>query len=796
MLKRWLIVAALVLIAAGAALAGIAWHLHRRALPDYGASVTVRGPGAPVEILRDRWGVPHIFARSVEDAAFAHGWAVAQDRLFQIELLRRLTQGRLSELVGKDALDTDKLFRALNFHGHGRRMLAAADSRAQRLSAAYAQGVNAYAEHLDGKLPIEFTLLGADFAPLAGDEMTGIIGFMAFGLLDAWKVEPLLEQLAAKLGPQRFARLFPDVGGAALPAYPAAALPRPEWMLAAADSMARLGMLSAGPAGSNNWAVAPAKSASGHAMLANDPHLSLALPGIWHEVHISTPQLEVAGVAIPGLPFVAIGHTRDIAWGLTNLMVDSGDFFLEKINPTDPGQVMHQGRWVPITERKEIFRVKGGDPVTVTVRSTPHGPLVQDLVKGQKEALSFRWSFLAAPDANEFDGFLAINLAKNWQEFRAGVRRMGAVAQNFAYADRNGNIGVQAGGLVPLRKGPAVGIRYRAGWDGSQDWSGYVPFERMPNSYNPRQGWLATANTSPFGRPAPFYLSSTYEPRDRITRIQEVLRGKDKLTLHDLRALQSDHLWLTAKELVPRIKAAYATPPANPAEREALALLERWDGTMTADSPAAAVFAAFFEALYFEIFSDEFGPQLAKDLRARTNLYTNLVRVALDGGAEWLDRVDTPSKDGWPEVARAALGKAVARLGKELGGAPKDWAWGRVHTFEVTHPLGRLRVLAPYFNRGPYPVPGHSHTVGKLQFEPESFRVNHGASMRQVTDFADLNSAVSVLPGGESGIPASPYYADQLQLWLAGDHHPFPMDRATVERVTVAKQRLVPGARQ
>ena len=795
MLKRWLFIAVLLLIGAGAVLAGVAWYLHRRALPDYAETVNVRGPGAAVEILRDRWGVPHIFARSLEDAAFAYGWAAAQDRLFQIELLRRLTQGRLAELVGKDALDLDKLHRTMDFHGQGRRMYLAADSRIQRLMITYAQGVNAYVEHLKGRLPPEFTLLGVDFAPLASDDMTGIIGYMAFGLMDSWKIEAKFEQLAAKVGPERFARLFPDARGATTPAYPGASLPRPELMVAAAEAMARLGLPAPGGA-SNNWAVAPAKSASGHALLANDPHLQLGLPATWHEVHIVTPQLEVAGVTIPGFPFVTIGHNRDIAWGLTNLMVDSGDFFLERINPSDPGQVMHLGRWVPISERKETIRVKGGDPVTITIRSTPHGPLVQELVKGQKEALSFRWSFLNAPEANELDGFFAINMAKNWQEFRAGVKRMGGVAQNFAYADRGGNIGVQAGGLVPLRKGVTTGMRYRAGWDGSQEWSGYVPFERMPNSFNPRQGWLATANTSPSGRPAPFYLSSTFEPRDRLLRIQEVLRGKDKLSQQDLRALQTDRVWITAREMLPRIKAAFRSPPATPQEREALALLERWDGTMAPESPAATVFAAFFEALYVEIFSDEFGPELVKSLREQTNTYTNFVQVVLDGGTEWLDRVDTPAKEGWPEIIRAAFGKAVARLAKDLGGAPGEWSWGRVHTFEAAHPLGRVRWLAPYFNRGPFPMAGHSHTVGKQQFLPGTFLVNWGASMRQVTDFADLNSAVSVLPGGQSGIPASPFYADQLQLWLSGDHHPFPMDRATIERVLAFKQRLVPGARQ
>ncbi len=782
MLKRILLGVLVVLLLAVAGAGGFAWYLHRRALPDYAGVVTVPGLKQPVEILRDRWGVPHIFAGSLEDAAFAQGWAVAQDRLFHLDLLRHATQGRLSEIFGSATVDTDKLFRTLDFHGEGRRMLERSSPQVRAGVAAYVRGVNAYAATLGGRLPVEFALLRIDFQPLAADEMMGIIPYMVFSLMDTWPLETVYERLAGKLGPERFARLFPDVAGGPVAAYPPSAEVHSDVILAGIAAAERLGLL--GEAGaSNNWVVAPRKSASGQAILANDPHLPLGLPATWHTVHLSTPEVDVAGVALLGLPGVTIGHNRDIAWGLTNLMADGGDFFVEKLNPDNPGEVMYRGQWVKLQEREETIHVKGGADVKLTVRSSPHGPLVNNLIKGETHALALRWTVNAAGDASELEAILALNRARNWSDFRAALRGMGGVAQNFAYADRKGNIGVQSSGRIPIRQGNPAGHRYRIGWDGSQEWNGFVPFERMPFTYNPPQGWIATANTPPFRRPAPFYIAAYYEPRDRWLRIAEVLAAKDKLSVADMQALQFDHVWVGARELAAKLREAYAAaPPADATERAALQLFDGWNGAMEVDSPAAALFAEFFPALFPEIFADELGADLARTVQSQTNLYATLLRQVLEGDTVWLDRVDTPQKEGWPDVIRPAFAKAVARLKQQLGGAPASWTWGRLHTYEATHALGRVRWLAPYFNRGPFPVAGSPMTVGKMQYPFGTFQVNHGASMRQITDFADLNGARVVLPGGESGIPASPHYADDLQLWRTGQSHPLPMDRAEVEK--------------
>ena len=272
-----------------------------------------------------------------------------------------------------------------------------------------------------------------------------------------------------------------------------------------------------------------------------------------------------------------------------------------------------------------------------------------------------------------------------------------------------------------------------------------------------------------------------------------MLAGKEKLSVADMQALQFDPVWPGARDLAAKLREAYAAhPTADPSEQAALKLFDGWNGAMEMDSPAATVFAAFFPALFPEIFADEMGADLAHDTQAQTNLYGALIRQVLDGDTIWLDRVDTPQKEGWLDVIRPAFAKAVASLKQQLGGEPASWSWGRLHTFEATHPLGRVRWLAPYFNLGPFPVPGSPMTVGKFQYPFGTFKVNHGASMRQITDFANLNGALVVLPGGESGIPASPHYGDDLQLWLTGRHHPLPMDRAEVEKQMEGRLVLQP----
>ena len=801
-MKRILLILLTVLILIVIVVIGAGVYLWRRALPDVGGDVVAAGISKPVEIIRDRWGVPHIFAGNDRDAYYALGWTMAQERLFQMDLVRRVANGRLAEMMGPDVIEVDRLFRTVNIPGHARRMATTAEPKVREALEAYRDGVNASVAALGSALPIEYTLLGIGWDPVTVPEMAAVVGFMTWDLNPAWKMDRLYERIVGKVGRARAAQLFPHALGGKPAVFPAISglsrtMPLDIGPLEIAPALrltAEQEALLAGLSGlksSNTWVVGPEKSASGAPILANDPHLALRLPSIWFQAHLKTPTLDVAGMILPGSPFVTIGRNREIAWGLTNLMADAGDFFVEKLHPDDPEQVMYKGQWVPVKTRTEEIRIKGGEPEMLKVRETPHGPIVSELLKETDQVLSYQWVYAVAEHANELDGMHALNRARDWREFRQALSRFGGAGQNISFAGRDGHIGMQAAGRVPKLRTGDTGNRFRIGWNGLDEWDGFVPFEEMPKVYDPPEGFAAAANNPTFPPSGPFYISAYWEPRDRILRIRELIAAQERLSAEDMARMQTDILWITAREEAPRILAAYDTAPAPTANvRAGLELLRGWDGSMESDSRAATVFAAFFKHLFHELFADELGRELTGDLRGQDNYSTGMIHAVLDGGREaWYDRSDTPEKETRAEVFRAAFEAGVAELETRMGKDPASWQWGKLHGFTLSHPLGKVKMLAPLFNAATIPMPGHSNTVWKAEYKDEDFAVYHGPSMRQITDFAGKVSTQSVIPGGQSGIPASPHYTDLLPLWAQGRYHPLAMERAEIE--SFAASRLV-----
>ena len=781
-------VALLVLILAAAA---FVFYLHRRALPQIAGAIATAGVSAKVEIIRDPWGVPHIFAENERDGFYGLGWATAQDRLFQIAMFNQAVQGRLAEWFGEPVVQFDKIFRTLDFQGIGKRLYENSSRESRRAVDAYQQGVNDYAAMIDSSLPIEFAILRKSFEPLEPGDLVGMLGFMAFALHDAWRFEPIYARLVEKVGAPLAEQLFPYARGGSPAVYDTVQAPRPRLFELSAEERSLLPFLPRFDA-SNNWAVAPHKSATGHALLANDPHLGHAHPPIWYQAHLKAGALDVTGVTIPGLPGFVIGHNRDIAWGFTNLMVDAADFFVEKLNPDFPTRVMYKGEWVEMGSRSETIQVRGEEDIVLDVRTTPHGPVVSELIEGTEEVLAYQWVYWSAE--GDMDAFTLLNRARNWSDFRAAARRFGSVTQNVAYADREGHIAMQAIGAVPRRLGDPNGSRYRIGWDGSQDWEGFLPFEDLPFELDPPRGWVASANNPIFPGPGATYISAHFEPVDRILRIRERLQAQERFTVEDLRSMQSDTVWTSAVRGLPAILAAYEGQPAPEGNLGvALELLRAWDGDMTAESPAAAIFAVYYERLFHEVFRDELGQELTDAFRDVMNLNASMLwSVTEEGRTDWFDRTDTPQRETEADIVRDALAKAVADLEERLGPDPAEWRWGDLHTLEFVHPLGRLAALAPYFNIGPFPVPGHSNTVNKMQFKPEDWKVYHGPSMRQITDFSDLDNSLGVLPTGQSGVRASSHYDDLAPLWLNGEYHPLLMERARIEEVAEATLTLFP----
>ena len=785
-------------------------HLARRALPQLDGTRTVTGLQQPVEIVRDRWGVPHIFAGSDEDAYFALGYVHAQDRLFQLDLSRHAGQGRLAELVGEPGLSLDRLFRTIDLHGPTRRMLQRAGAPVRSAARAYALGINTAVAHLDGALPLEYALLRHEFKPVEPDDFVGLIGLMTWGLNLSWDMDRAYEQLAARLGEERVRELFPFTRGGSPAVHPPTGTKPPSSTGSGTTGSAavpgRFGELIAetmdvpipgrflapfnGTGGSNSWVVSPRRSATGQAVLANDPHLGFSLPAVWYQARLRAPGFDVVGVTLPGLPFVVIGRNRNIAWGLTNVMQDAADFFVEKLDEDRPGQVMFRGEWVDLEKRVETIRVKGGEARSLEVLSTPHGPLVNHLLPEIQKPVSYRWTLHAADQANELEGLWLLNRAQNWEEFRESMSWFGAAAQNVVYADREGHIGMQTVGSYPRLEGRTDGTRFRVGWDGSEEWNGFHPFEENPVSFDPPQGWLASANNPTVEVPGPFYISAWWEPVDRISRIHEVLASRDQVSVGDMERLHGDTLLVAAREIVPLLLEAFESPlPDGDPVGEALETMRGWNHVMDAGQTAPTLFAVFHRQLFEEIFEDELGEDLIRTYRSRGSLQEIMVRTVLKRGARsWLDRTGTPRVEELPDILRAAFRKSVTRVSSRWGPDPQDRVWGDVHTLTLPHPLGRVSpLLGAYFNQGPFPVPGSTATVNKMSYRSEDFQVVSGASVRQITDFSEPDRLLTVIPGGQSGIPASPHYGDLAELWLTGRYHPIPLNREAVQ----AAHRLV-----
>jgi penicillin amidase len=429
------------------------------------------------------------------------------------------------------------------------------------------------------------------------------------------------------------------------------------------------------------------------------------------------------------------------------------------------------------------------------VRSTPHGPIVSELLEGRRKELSFRWSYAAADHTNDFEAFYQLNRARNWTEFREALRLAGGVAQNISYADREGHIGLLASGAIPRRAGSADGSRFRVGWDGSEEWDGFIPFDQNPWLLDPPEGFAVAANNPTFAAPAPYYVSSLWEPLDRARRIREVLAAKPKVSLDDMRALQRDVVAVSGREWLPLVSQAFEERPASGARvRAALDLVRGWDGAMGAESAAAALFAVSYKRLFHEIFDDDLGRPLADAYRADANVSALMIEAALsDPHSPWLDRQGTPQKEDRAEILRRAFAGAVEELHAQLGGEPRSWTWGRLHKLTLGHPLGQVPLLGSYFNLGPHPMPGHALTVFKEESH-DDFKIYMGPSLRQIVDLGDPTHAWLVIPGGQSGIPASPHYGDLFDLWRDGRYLEDSTDRDEVLAASQEQLHLEPSS--
>lgn len=778
------------------------YYLITKSYPATSGTETVVGIQAEVQVYRDDYGVPHIYANSEYDAYYTVGYVHAQDRLWQMELIRRAGEGRLAEILGEPALKIDKMFRTLGLWRQAQKSAPNVDARTRVALEAYADGVSHYIASHKGKYPIEFDLLNCEPEPWTIAHSLLVSRLMAWELNYSRWVDIVLGQLVERLGAAKASEIFPTWPEGAPLIIPDELKGKKTSAMADqlldADQAFRHLLGNAGmESGSNAWVVSGAKSVSGKPILANDPHLLFSAPGRWYEIHVVGPDLDVSGASIAGVPFVVIGHNKSIAWGVTNAMLDDEDFYVEEVDSVQyPTRYRFNNAWRPVEQQVDTILVKNSPPVLLTTYRTHRGPIVNRMepaAQYSRQLLSMRW--VGHDDSNEAQAFSMINRAHTWKEFLDGLRHYAVPAQNFVYADVDGNIGYHTGGRIPVRKTKTATLPF-PGWTDEYDWKGYVPFEQMPQSFNPPEGFIATANNKIVSDSYPFYLSNLWEPDWRITRISELLLKQERFSVEDMQRLQQDVLSPQARELVPIILKAYDdSPPEDADVRTTLTYFRNWNYEMKPNDVATTLFQSFLVQMVRNTFEDEMGPQLlgVYDTLATVPLAA-ITKLMKKGSSAWFDDIRTPQVETMVDIIRRSVEDGVLDLKTKFGGEIKEMRWGTAHQVEFPHLFGSHDLLRRIFNVGPFPSGGSHSTVNKGDFRlSQPFQHYVGPSTRQIFDLSNRNNARSVTPPGQSGQVFQHHYDDQVQLWLNGGYRTQLMDRSAIENAGYDRLLLRPA---
>ncbi len=763
--------------------------MSRRRLPRVDGEIGLPGLDASVDIFRDQWGVPHIYAQSLIDALFAQGFVHAQDRLFQMELNRRTAQGTLSEVFGELALDTDRTARTFGFNrlGHADWEMASDDLR-EGISA-YVAGVNAFLDHPKTKLPVEFTLLGFKPQPWQPEDTMAFTRVMMWQLSHAWQGEIIRAEIIEKVGAEHAAELeihFPSENPLTLPKGIEFNTLDPDGSLRKATGP----FLERGK-GSNAWAISPPRSETGNAVLCNDMHLALSMPSLWYDVHLNGgDELHVTGVSLPSVPMVLVGHNEHIAWGMTLAFTDAEDLFIEQVDSQN--RYLYKDEWHDAEVIEESIPVKGRkEPHIENVMITRHGPIISDVVTHATQKVAV--NSMALRPSPAFDGWLKLNKAKGWNDFVEAMRLIEAPQLNVAYADVENNIGYWVTGKVPVRaKGD--GSVPVPGWLGEYEWVGEVPFEEMPHALNPEQGYVVSCNHKIISDNYPHHLGREWMNGYRARRLTELIEGQDKLSMGDHQEFHVDVKCLPGLELVARLEGI---DDPQPDVQTALKLLREWDGFL----PPESVPGTLYEVIRYTLVRNLLEPGLGTELSMRLMgegfhpllMHSNefygqdtviLLRLLDNPDSWWVQQAG-----GRDEVVISSIRQAVEWLRENLGPEPDDWVWGKIHQVNFEHPLGLQKPLDQVFNRGPFPIGGDTDTPCQTAMLPHNPYDNRAwsPSFRQIVDMGDLSKSVVVIPPGQSENVANSHYDDLIQPWLEGTYHPMLWTRDQVEAAVAHK---------
>jgi penicillin G amidase len=739
----------------------------------------IRAPGLKerVEVIRDTWGIPHIYAANQDDLFFAQGFVTAQDRLFQLDLWRRMAVGETAELFGEEAIEADRFARLIRYRGDMEAEWQSYAPDTKAIATAFTRGINAYIVEVQHRLPIEFQILGVTPKKWQPEDILGRMSGIV--MTSNWQREVARARLVAAVGVEQARRIAPT--DPPLKYGPVEGLDltkvTPD-ILKGYIAATRPYKFPPATVESNNWVVDGTMSASGRPLLANDPHRSIALPSLRYLVHLHAPGWNVIGSGEPALPGVALGHNEHIAWGFTIVGTDQADLYIEQTKSGDPRQYKMGGDWQAMEVERTSIRVRGRrEPVETELRFTRHGPVIyQD--EARKYAVALKWVG-SEPGGAAYLGGLSVARAQNRQEFVSALKRWKSPCENFVYADVDGNIGWVAAALTPIRNG-WDGLLPVPGGEGKYEWQGFLDVEQLPQSFNPDRHWIATANHNILPPGYSHKIAYEWAAPNRYGRIEERLNAASQLSVKDFQSIQHDNTSLPGRVLAKVI--AEAELPKELATFSKL--FANWGGNLAPESGVAPLYAVWLQELSTAFFNERV-PQEARtdrgDLRSTVVLLEELQRptTAIMGEPPVAKR---------DELVRKTFAKAVERTKKLLGDDPASWRWGKLHTARLEHPLASLgSAFAEAFNLNAVARGGDVNSPNNTRHD-DNFRQVHGASYREIFDLADWDRGVATSVPGQSGQRGSPHYADLLPLWAQGEYFPLAYSRQKVEQV--AKHRL------
>ena len=772
------------LLVVAAVMAVWGWVEFRSLSPVYDFQLTTEAVLAPVNMVFDDHGIPHIYAEHEADAVYALGYVHASERLWQMDLLRRAGAGELAALLGEDMVENDRYLRTLGMREvavkEAARFEAEAPDSLQRVMAAYLAGVNAYIG--SGARPLEYRLVGAEPEPFTSRDVYGAAGFMAYSFAIHLKTEPVLDWMKHHLDSARYALLA--VGQTDFTRIPNAG-PPPSDLTSLTARVERLDALRPVPQwlGSNAWVLSGERTASGEVLFCNDAHMAYAQPSVWYEAHLVTPTLEYYGNHLAGIPFPVIGHTREHAWGITMFVNDDIDLYRERI---DGNRYLHGGAWRDLTITEETIEVAGGDPVTFEVRKTHHGPLIED-------SLSMWWAYTQYPENRIPEAFYGFSRGRGIDAFAHHASLIHAPGVNMMYGDAEGNIGWWASAKLPVRPDHVDTKTAIDGTDPANDPTGWHPFDRNPQTVNPARGFVYSANNAPEPRDSMRYPGHYYSGNTRAAGIFEALSApKNDWTVADAQRLQLDDRSPVYAENARRMVAL-----AQAAGETVDPVLLDWDGTHGLTDVAPTLYYRWMYRTIEGAMADEFEDEDQFEAWHRTivseNTFPRLLRQ-LD--SPWWDDVRTPEREQAAEVVAAALREARLDLAEALGEDAEAWHYGQLHTVTHRHAMADVPVVGSWLSVGPFALPASKDALNKYEFKLKrevDYSVFSGPSMRIAIDFADVPSAESVLPTGQSGNVFSPFYADQAPLYHEGVFRKQRMDRDDIEAHATATARIEPA---